>query len=247
MINKPTIVAAADEDNSDDKTDFSAIDSRSSRNDDAIDTFQASNPFYKKRPFQVLVFGGLISGALIIINPFGSDDAVREEAILSLESLIKQTSTSLKGLNEEVQAHWQQFTTFQAGIITQLTSKVSIGALDDLDTRLTNRLSKSETGGQSLKQRIAKLEAIEKSRVEAARQRHGSAGEKRMKPPFTLVSIDVWDGEANAILLAGRETALVATGEDRMGWRVKSIDYRNNTVIVKHIKTGKSATLNIDN
>ncbi len=64
------------------------------------------------------------------------------------------------------------------------------------------------------------------------------------KPPFKLVSIDVWGGQTNAVILMNGKTSFAGVGEERAGWKIVSIDRPNcittrNTVNNKRKKVCK--------
>ncbi len=64
------------------------------------------------------------------------------------------------------------------------------------------------------------------------------------KPPFKLVSIDVWGGQTNAVIFMHGKTSFAGIGDERAGWKIVSIDRPNcittrNTVNNKRKKVCK--------
>ncbi len=89
-----------------------------------------------------------------------------------------------------------------------------------------------------------------KAHVAAARRgmphitRHRLAGGSSALLPFSVASVDTWDGEKQAMVRVGGQWVGLKVGDTRDGWRVESMDGQLVTVKsprgnIRHIKAGQ--------
>jgi len=74
--------------------------------------------------------------------------------------------------------------------------------------------------------------------------RHRSASGSPALLPFSVASVDTWDGEKQAMVRAGGQWVGLKVGDTRNGWRVESMDGQLVTVInprgdIRHIEAGQ--------
>ncbi len=64
-------------------------------------------------------------------------------------------------------------------------------------------------------------------------------------PPFSLIAVDRWDNEWNAVIELDGRIATIQPRDHRAGWKLKQID-PNRKVAVFQSNTGQTATLEIE-
>lgn len=58
------------------------------------------------------------------------------------------------------------------------------------------------------------------------------------RPPFKLLSIDVWGGKTSAVIFMQNKTSFAEVGDERAGWRIESID-RPNCIVTRNTVSNK--------
>lgn len=63
-----------------------------------------------------------------------------------------------------------------------------------------------------------------------------------VKPPFALVSIDVWGNQENAVILMQGKTSFAQLGEERAGWKIVRFS-RPDCIVTESISSNKQVKL----
>lgn len=154
-----------------------------------------------------------------VINNF-SEEAVSDS---TKASILDSELTKLKSILDE-----------QGIDITQLNETLSRLKQEELGNMQTQMTAISEEikdfKSQVIKQ-YADLKTVYKKRAYQANQ-------QPTRPPFKLVSIDVWGGKTSAVILMQNKTSFAEVGEERAGWRIESIK-RPNCIVTRNTVSNK--------
>lgn len=117
-----------------------------------------------------------------------------------------------------------------------------LAALKPRHELLDSRITTVETGQQAL---VAQQQTLmKKLAAREARKTRQQGKRTALHPPFTLSTIDLWDGQACAVLAMQGQLTLVKTGEIRAGWRIRELRYPDGMTIV-HVRTGQTREMKI--
>lgn len=160
------------------------------------------------------------------VSPLETESGKTKSEIIPL----REVENDLGSLKSEITEH---------GIdIAQLNETISNLKQDDIAAikkQLADLLSDVEKIKPVIKKHDDAIMASKKAQA-ASRNRVPN------KPPFDLVSIDVWGGNMSAVLLMHSKTSFAQVGDVKAGWKVVNIE-RPDCISVKSIALNKTAKL----
>mgnify|MGYP006921586604 CR=1 FL=1 len=128
--------------------------------------------------------------------------------------------------------------------LAQLSETIANLKQEDIEA-IKKQLSALASDLESIKPVIKKHDvAIAVSRKTQAKNSHRQPS----KPPFELVSIDVWGGQLSAVILMQNKTSFAQPGEVKAGWEIMKIERpgcitTKSMALNKTVKVCKKATI----
>jgi len=235
--------------------DDQEIEKKSEHNNDELleEIIKKKKPLLKNKAFLTLL---VLLIVLFLANLFESNISQREQAAAktatdNANSEIAVLEKQLKSqdvLNEEIskiRINYQELKLAANNLNGVMNNKADMQSLQDLKiyvnqsiaetedrlTKLIRRVSEIEAGNKIIKQKSEKLTKIQNSRTQRA--------------PFTLVTIDYWSGTVYAGIDLDGKIELLSMGEERLGWKVVSVDYKNSFAKFSHNKTKKTVIMKL--
>ncbi len=137
----------------------------------------------------------------------------------SIESVVENVQYRLQS-NEDAHAYLDR----QLSSI-EITQRAIVESLDQMS-------------GSTLADILSRLSVLEHKLTDIAgeliRPESANGQDKRVRPPFALIAIDLWHSKWNAVISLEGRLAMLAPGEIRTGWRLMSIDPTKRTAQFQH-------------
>jgi len=141
----------------------------------------------------------------------------------SSESAVGSELTKLKSILDE-----------QGLDITQLSETLTRLKQEEL-SNLQNQMSSISDELKNIHSSVNKQYADLKT---AYKKSSSQTNNQPTRPPFKLLSIDVWGGKTSAVIFMQNKTSFAEVGDERAGWRIESID-RPNCIVTRNTVSNK--------
>jgi len=221
--------------------------------------FEKQKPFYKKPVPMILLVVFMLALGGIYLNKKASmaqqskakegQGQLAQKPKSPLELLEDKVTNTFNVIAQQDKDLLAKITNLGGQIDTQsseLSKKAEKSDLSQLNNKVTGELSGLHDNIAAINQKMAELKKTQASLLKNAKRHEVTTSRMVVHVPFKLVSIDVWNGVPNAAIVANDgHMALIGPGDDRMGWRATTIDYRNNRAVFKHLATGALVTLHV--
>lgn len=136
------------------------------------------------------------------------------------ESAIKNIEYLLKS-NEDAHSYFNNRLEMLENDVKQILDRTKLPQINNEELYL--RLDRMQ---QYLEQHLERQKAQERKAVDHSRM-----------PPFTLISVENWNTEWNAVISLDSRITMIALNESRLDWQLKNIDPLGNTATFENQKS----------
>lgn len=215
-------------------------------------------PFWIKAGGTVLILAIVLVG-FYIANQIESSDNPADKSLAILENSLQQAKpvpARIENSTNSLETELKEEDENQAWLLSQSNLK----QIESLENQLAQSQQTADTSQQQIKQLntnvqdlTGQVEALQQSILQLqtqAKQRKVTVRTKKrpkVKPsiPFTLVSIDTWGDQLNAVIRYQGQILTLRQGAKLQDWAIVSIDREGESVTLRSTQ-GQTSTLKVN-